>query len=53
MKTLKLVPSTPDFKFVRHNRRAFVVSSVLIIGSLVAFLMQGKLRHRLQGRYSG
>ncbi|MGB1118789.1 MAG: protein translocase subunit SecF [Parvibaculales bacterium] len=41
MKTLKLVPSTPDFKFVRHNRRAFVVSSVLIIGSLVAFLMQG------------
>ena len=41
MKTLKLVPSTPDFKFVRYNRRAFVVSSVLIIGSLVAFLMQG------------
>ena len=41
MKTLKLVPSTPDFKFVRNNRRAFVVSSVLIIGSLVAFLMQG------------
>ena len=41
MKTLKLVPSTPDFKFVRYNSRAFVVSSVLIIGSLVAFLMQG------------
>jgi preprotein translocase SecF subunit len=41
MKTLKLVPSTPDFKFVRYNRRAFVFSSVLIIGSLVAFLMQG------------
>ena len=41
MKTLKLVPSTPDFKFVRYNRRAFVVSSVLIIRSLVAFLMQG------------
>ena len=41
MKTLKLVPSTPDFKFVRYNRRAFVVSNVLIIGSLVAFLMQG------------
>lgn len=41
MKTLKLVPSTPDFKFVRYNRSAFVVSSVLIIGSLVAFLMQG------------
>ena len=41
MKTLKLVPSTPDFKFVRYIRRAFVVSSVLIIGSLVAFLMQG------------
>ena len=41
MKTLKLVPNTPDFKFVRYNRRAFVVSSVLIIGSLVAFLMQG------------
>ena len=41
MKTLKLVPSTPDFKFVRYNRRAFVVSSVLIIGSLMAFLMQG------------
>ncbi len=41
MKTLKLVPSTPDFKFVRYNRRAFVVSSVLIIGSLVAFLIQG------------
>ena len=41
MKTLKLVPSTPNFKFVRYNRRAFVVSSVLIIGSLVAFLMQG------------
>ena len=41
MKTLKLVPSTPDFKFARYNRRAFVVSSVLIIGSLVAFLMQG------------
>ena len=41
MKTMKLVPSTPDFKFVRYNRRAFVVSSVLIIGSLVAFLMQG------------
>ena len=41
MKTLKLVPSTPDFKFVRYNRRAFVVSSVFIIGSLVAFLMQG------------
>ena len=41
MKTLKLVPSTPDFKFVGYNRRAFVVSSVLIIGSLVAFLMQG------------
>lgn len=41
MKTLKLVPSTPDFKFVRYNRRSFVVSSVLIIGSLVAFLMQG------------
>ena len=41
MKTLKLVPSTPDFKFVRYNRRAFAVSSVLIIGSLVAFLMQG------------
>ena len=41
MKTLKLVPSTPDFEFVRYNRRAFVVSSVLIIGSLVAFLMQG------------
>ena len=41
MKTLKLVPSTPDFKFVRHTRRAFVVSSLLIIGSLVAFLMQG------------
>ena len=41
MKTLKLVPSTPDFKFVRYNRRAFVVSSVLFIGSLVAFLMQG------------
>ena len=41
MKTLKLVPSTPDFKFVRYNRRAFVVSSVLILGSLVAFLMQG------------
>ena len=41
MKTLKLVPSTPDFKFVRYYRRAFVVSSVLIIGSLVAFLMQG------------
>ena len=41
MKTLKLVPSTPDFKFVRYNRSAFVVSSVLIIGSLVAFLVQG------------
>ena len=41
MKTLKLVPSTPDFKFVRYNQRAFVVSSVLIIGSLMAFLMQG------------
>ena len=41
MKTLKLVPSTPDFKFVRYNRRAFVVSSVLIIGSLMIFLMQG------------
>ena len=41
MKTLKLVPSTPDFKFVRYNRRAFVVSSVLVIGSLMAFLMQG------------
>ena len=41
MKTLKLVPSTPDFKFVRYNHRAFAVSSVLIIGSLVAFLMQG------------
>ena len=41
MKTLKLVPSTPDFKFVRYNRHAFVVSSVLIIGSFVAFLMQG------------
>ena len=41
MKTLKLVPSTPDFKFVLYNRRAFVFSSVLIIGSLLAFLMQG------------
>ena len=41
MKTLKLVPSTPDFKFVRYNRRAFVFSRMLIIGSLVAFLMQG------------
>ena len=41
MKTLKLVPSTPDFKFVRYNRRAFVFSSVMIIGSLLAFLMQG------------
>ncbi len=41
MKTLKLIPSTPDFKFVRYNRRAFVLSSVLIIGSLLAFLMQG------------
>ena len=41
MKTLKLVPSTPDFKFVRYNRRAFVFSSVLIIGSLLAFLTQG------------
>jgi len=41
MKTLKLVPSTPDFKFVRFNRRAFVLSSVLIIGSLLAFLMHG------------
>ncbi len=41
MKTLKLVPSTPDFKFVRYNRRALVISSVLIIGSLVAFFMQG------------
>lgn len=41
MKTLKLVPSTPDFKFVRYNRRAFVVSSVLVIGSLMAFLIQG------------
>ena len=41
MKTLKLVPGTPDFKFVRYNRRAFVFSSVLIIGSLLAFLMQG------------
>jgi preprotein translocase SecF subunit len=41
MKTLKLVPSTPDFKFVRYTRRAFVFSSVLIIGSLLAFLMQG------------
>ena len=41
MKTLKLVPSTPDFKFVRYNRRAFGLSSVLIIGSLLAFLMQG------------
>ena len=41
MKTLKLVPSTPDFKFVRYNRRAFVFSSVLIIGSLLAFLIQG------------
>lgn len=41
MKTLKLVPSTPDFKFVRYNRRAFLVSSVLIVGSLVTFLMQG------------
>ena len=41
MKTLKLVPSTPDFKFVRYNRRAYVFSSVLIIGSLLAFLMQG------------
>ena len=41
MKTLKLVPSTPDFKFVRYNRRGFVLSSVLIIGSLLAFLMQG------------
>jgi preprotein translocase subunit SecF len=41
MRTLKLVPSTPDFKFVRYNRRAFVISSVLIIGSLVAFFMQG------------
>ena len=41
MKTLKLVPSTPDFKFVRYNRRAFVFSSVLIFGSLLAFLMQG------------
>ena len=41
MKTLKLVPSKPDFKFVRYNRRAFVFSSVLIIGSLLAFLMQG------------
>lgn len=41
MKTLKLVPSTPDFKFVRYNRRAFVFSSVLVFGSLLAFLMQG------------
>ena len=41
MKTLKLVPSTPDFKFVRYNRRAFVFSSVMIIGSLLAFLVQG------------
>jgi len=41
MKTLKLVPTTPDFKFVRYNRRAFVFSSVLIFGSLLAFLMQG------------
>lgn len=41
MKTLKLLPSTPDFKFVRYNRRAFVVSSVLVIGSLMAFLIQG------------
>ncbi len=41
MRTLKLVPSTPDFKFVRYNRRAFVISSVLIIGSFVAFFMQG------------
>ncbi len=41
MKTLKVVPSTPDFKFVRFNRRAFVLSSVLIIGSLLAFLMHG------------
>ena len=41
MKTLKLVPSTPDFKFVRYNRRAFVFSSVLIFGSLLAFLIQG------------
>ena len=41
MKTLKLDPTTPDFKFVRYNRRAFVFSSVLIFGSLLAFLMQG------------
>ena len=41
MKILKLVPSTPDFKYVRYNRRAFVFSSVLIIGSLLAFLTQG------------
>ena len=41
MKTLKLVPSTPDFKFVRYNRRGFFLSSLLIIGSLLAFLMQG------------
>ena len=41
MKTLKLVSSTPDFRFVHYNRRAFVLSSVLIIGSLLAFLMQG------------
>jgi len=41
MKTLKLVPSTPEIKFLRYNLRAFVVSSVLIVGSLVAFLLQG------------
>ena len=41
MKTLKLVPKTPDFQFVRHNRRAFLISVVLIIGSLVTFFMQG------------
>ena len=41
MKTLKLVPSTPEINFLRYNLRAFVVSSVLIIGSLVAFLSQG------------
>ena len=54
MKTLKLVPSTPDFKFVRYNRRAFVVSSCVdyrVTGGV--FDARLEFRHRLQGRYSG
>jgi preprotein translocase subunit SecF len=41
MKTLKLVPAKTEIGFIPHRRLAMVLSTLLIIGSIAAFMMNG------------